>query len=354
MVAEQKALQLASRAPQPVARYEAPDIFQTGEMLARSGYFQDARDAAQTFVKILAGRELGIGDIAAMTGIYIVKGRVTLSANLMAALVKRSGRYNYRVVEMTDKGCEIEFFEDGQPVGRSSFHEHEARAAGLTGGDNWKKFPRNMYFARAMSNGVKWYCPDVSMAPIYTPDELGAQVDGESGEVIEARAETAARPYEESTPAETPKVAPLDEEALKKRAKGLVTRGLVVKKDNGYSVSDGAIRDSHTYLVTRGPEGHIRCTCPDNTTDPGVRCLHIVAVKQFIVSQQQPAEPPVDEGKESVRLRTLIYNEFARIGYSAEDIGDYMRKNEKFHGGTVLEVMSIDQLLKVMEGLEIK
>ena len=43
-----------------------------------------------------------------------------------------------------------------------------------------------MLFARAMSNGVRWYCPDVAMAPLYTPDELGAQVDGESGEVIEA------------------------------------------------------------------------------------------------------------------------------------------------------------------------
>ena len=43
-----------------------------------------------------------------------------------------------------------------------------------------------MLFARAMSNGVRWFCPDVAMTPLYTPAELSAQVDGESGEVIEA------------------------------------------------------------------------------------------------------------------------------------------------------------------------
>ena len=47
------------------------------------------------------------------------------------------------------------------------------------------KFPRNMLFARSLSNGVKWFCPDIFLgAPVYTPDELGATVD-EQGEVIE-------------------------------------------------------------------------------------------------------------------------------------------------------------------------
>jgi hypothetical protein len=345
MAASEKALTVAPRPLQQIARHEAPDIFQVGELLARSGYFLDAKDAAQAFVKVLAGRELGIGDIAAMTGIYIVKGKVSLSANLMAALVKRSGRYDYRVKRLDDKGCEIAFYDNGQPIGASTFTEEDARKAGL-GGDNWKKFPRNMYFARAMSNGVKFYCPDVSTAPIYTPEELGVLVDGESGEVVETQAEAPvqAEPAGDALPSEE----------LKARAKGLVSRGLVAKKDNGYSVSDGAIRDPHTYLVTRDAANQIICTCPEFAASPAVKCVHILAVKQLIVAQQQPAAPPVDEGKESARLRTLIYQEFGRLEYSAEDIGEYMQKNEKFHGGTVLEVMSIDQLLKVMEGLEIK
>lgn len=163
------------------------DTMMLGKLLAQSGYFADSRDAGQAVVKVLAGAELGFGPIASMTGINIIKGKVTLSANLIAAAIKRSGRYNYRVRKMTDTECEIVFFEGKDEIGVSTFTAKDAANAGLSG-DNWRKFPRNMLFARAISNGAKWYCPDLSGGPLYTPDELGAQVDGETGEVIDAPA----------------------------------------------------------------------------------------------------------------------------------------------------------------------
>lgn len=157
------------QAPAPAAL----DVMSLGKVLASSNYFADAKDAAQAVVKVLAGQEMGIGPIAAMTGIYIVKGRVSLSANLMAAQIKRSGRYNYRVAKLDDTGCELVFFEQGQEIGRSSFTKADAQAGGLwNSSDPWKKSPRNMLFARAMSNGAKWFCPDVFSGPVYTPDEL--------------------------------------------------------------------------------------------------------------------------------------------------------------------------------------
>lgn len=159
-------------------------LMDLGNVLARSGFFQDTKDAGQAIVKVLAGRELGFGPIASMTGVYIIKGKVALSANLMAAAIKRSGRYNYRVKVLTDTECTIEFSESGQPCGTSTFTAKDAAAAGL-GGDNWRKFPRNMLFARALSNGAKWYCPDLSGGPLYTPDELGANIDGDTGEVVD-------------------------------------------------------------------------------------------------------------------------------------------------------------------------
>jgi hypothetical protein len=181
--------------PHPVAvRREAGgtalDINQTltlGQVLARSGLFADSRDAAQAVVKVLAGQELGIGPIAAMTGINVIKGRVTLSANLMGAVIKRSGRYDYRVRKLTDTECQIDFIDKGEVIGTSTFTIEDARRAGLAGGDNWKRFPRNMLFARALSNGAKWYAPDVfGGSPPYTPDELDARVrlDPETGELL--------------------------------------------------------------------------------------------------------------------------------------------------------------------------
>jgi len=171
--------------------------------MAASGFFQDSRDAAQAVVKIMAGREMGFGPFAAMTGVYIIQGRPSIGANLMAAAVKKSGRYDYRVVEMTSEKCAIDFFQGKDVLGRSTFTLDEAKKAGTK---NLDKFPRNMLFARAMSNGCRWYCPDVfNGAAVYTPEELGANVN-EDGEVIE------------STFTATPATAPAEPPAQKQHA----------------------------------------------------------------------------------------------------------------------------------------
>jgi hypothetical protein len=161
--------------------FNLQDTLKLGEVLARSKRFADDVSPEQAVVKVLAGQELGFGPIASMTGIYVIKGRVTVSANMMAQAVKRSTKYDYRIAQMDDTVCEIAFFETGQELGRSVFTLEDARKAGT---QNIDKFPRNMLFARAMSNGVKWYCPDVFNTGVYTPEELGVPVDGE-GEIID-------------------------------------------------------------------------------------------------------------------------------------------------------------------------
>ena len=154
-----------------------------GEVFVKSRFFQDSQDAAQAIVKVMAGAELGFPPIASMTGVYIVKGKVSLSANLIAAAIKRSGRYTYRVRKLDDSGCVLEFFENGESIGKSSFTREDAQRAQLLGKETWRSFFRNMAFARALSNGAKWHCPDVFGGPVYTPEELGAETDGE-GELI--------------------------------------------------------------------------------------------------------------------------------------------------------------------------
>jgi hypothetical protein len=43
-----------------------------------------------------------------------------------------------------------------------------------------------MLFARAISNGVKWYCPDVFCGPVYVPEEMPeVTVDVQHVEVVE-------------------------------------------------------------------------------------------------------------------------------------------------------------------------
>ncbi|MDZ8240572.1 MAG: hypothetical protein RMZ69_26050 [Nostoc sp. ChiQUE01a] len=163
------------------------DLSRLSNMLAKSGFFADAKEAAQCGVKVLAGMELGFGAIAAMVGVHIINGKPSIGANLMAAAVKRSDKYDYRITHHDNDGCTIVFYENGEAIGESTFTRDDAIAADALSGKNghtWKKFPRNMMFNRAMSNGVRWYCPDIFAGSVtYTPEELDCEVDEEGNTV---------------------------------------------------------------------------------------------------------------------------------------------------------------------------
>jgi len=147
----------------------AQDALSIGKMFHESGMFSDIKSASQAVVKIMAGQELGIPPFAAMSGIHIIQGKPTIGAGLIASTVKGSGKYDYRVIESSEKVCSIDFYQSKEVIGNSTFTIEDAKKAGTK---NIDKFPKNMLFARAISNGVKWFCPDVFSGPVYTPEEM--------------------------------------------------------------------------------------------------------------------------------------------------------------------------------------
>jgi RecT family protein len=181
------------------------DLMTLGRVLVQSGFFKDTRAEAQAVVKVMAGAELGFGPIASMQGIYIVEGKVSLSAGLIAAAVQRSGRFSYRVREWTDDECRIEFFEGSESLGFGSFTAAEAQRAGLAGKGPWRSYPKAMLWARAMSQGARAHCPAVFNGGIYTPEELGEEVD-EEGRPVAIEAPEIKRPAD-AAPEITPTVA---------------------------------------------------------------------------------------------------------------------------------------------------
>jgi hypothetical protein len=171
---------------QPTPTGEPPvgpmtDPLAIGQVMARSGLFPDITRVSQAVVKVLAGRELGIGPFAAMSDIHIIEGKPVIGARILAALVRQSAVYDYEIVEWTNERCAIDFYRQGQKLEPTvTFTEDDARRAELNKPtrsgkpSNHMKFPRNMKFARAMSNGVGLHCPDLTAgASVYTPDELG-------------------------------------------------------------------------------------------------------------------------------------------------------------------------------------
>jgi len=160
------------------------DVSRVSRMFADSGLFTDAREAAQCGVKIMAGAAWGIDPFTAMVGIHIIQNKPTVSAGLMAAAIKGHPKYDYRVRERSDKACKIEFFEGTESLGTNVYTLDMAQRAGLLSNPTWKKYPEAMLFARCISSGMRTFCPDVFQATVYTPEELGANVDGD-GEIID-------------------------------------------------------------------------------------------------------------------------------------------------------------------------
>jgi hypothetical protein len=165
-------------------RQSFTEIMTMGDVFYKSGLFKDLQSAAQAVIKIQAGAELGLPAFASMSGINFISGKAVLGANLIATLVKNDPRYDYKVIKSDNSICEIAFYENGKECGRTSYTWEEATKAGLTNKDVWQKYPSDLLFARAISRGTRRFTPGVfGGAPIYTPEELGADTD-EDGNVI--------------------------------------------------------------------------------------------------------------------------------------------------------------------------
>jgi len=147
------------------------DPMTVAQVFKASGMFPDIQSEAAACAKIIIGRGLGLSDYDAMTGLHIIKGKAVLAANLMAASIKRAGKYDYRAT-CSDTACSIVFFGrtmEGkwEEIGTTEFTLEDARRAQL-GGDNWRKWPKAMLFARCISSGYKQHCPDaLGAAPVY-------------------------------------------------------------------------------------------------------------------------------------------------------------------------------------------
>lgn len=149
----------------------------------RSGMFSDIKDITGAMVKVLAGREMGLEPVQSMMSLYIVHDRIGIYAEALASKIKDDPNSRYKILEHTDEVCSIMFYEriDGawEECGPpSTFTAADAKKAGT---QNMGKFPRNMLFSRALSNGFRWYTPHLKLARLYTPEELEEVVANEIG-----------------------------------------------------------------------------------------------------------------------------------------------------------------------------
>lgn len=169
------------------SRSEINDLAVLSNHLAKSGRFRDSTSGYQAFAKLLFGRDLGLSATAAMTGVHIIEGKPEISANVQAQMVNTyvgpdGERYRYRVREHDTEHCKVEFFQrergkEWESLGFSEYTMADAKTAQLADKGTWKKHPRNMLFARAMSDGVAFLCPEVTNG-VRTYHEGEIDIDG--------------------------------------------------------------------------------------------------------------------------------------------------------------------------------
>jgi 5'-3' exonuclease len=133
----------------------------------------------QVLTVMLAGREMGLGAVTALRGIYVVKGKIAMGSNLMMGLVLSSGKCEYfDLVESTaTKATYATKRKGGRREVSMTFTIEQARQIGLLiqsrSGEptQWDKDPENMLRHRAASRLSRAVYPDI-VANCYLPDEL--------------------------------------------------------------------------------------------------------------------------------------------------------------------------------------
>lgn len=120
-------------------------------------------------VAVAMGQELGFKALQSLQLINVITGRPALSLNAYMALCRQHGG-KYEVVESSEKKCEVKVTR-GDETWTETFSLLDAQAQGLLSKSNWQKMPKQMLFARALSQAIRRLFADV-VNGLYSVEEL--------------------------------------------------------------------------------------------------------------------------------------------------------------------------------------
>lgn len=155
---------------------EIGNTLKLAKALHESGFLPRSVDTpAKATALIMTGREMGLGPMASIRSIAIVDGKPIVAADLQLGLFKRAGG-RARFTQLDDQGAVLALRHPNGDEHVESFTIADAKAAGLTGKDNWRKYPKAMLRSRVITAGLK----SVGFEPLagaYDPEELGVEVE---------------------------------------------------------------------------------------------------------------------------------------------------------------------------------
>jgi hypothetical protein len=158
--------------PGPVEEWQV--LKEKALFIAKSQFYSDLNGMEKAATIMMQGAELGLQPMAAVRNIHVIKGKPTLSAQLMAALVIKAGHPRIKILSHTETECKVSARRrDETDWQEYTFTMADASKAGLVARDGslWNKYPKNMLYSRAISNICKMVFPDI-FAGMYTPEEM--------------------------------------------------------------------------------------------------------------------------------------------------------------------------------------
>lgn len=155
-------------------------------MLVASKFLPKHIDTPEKAMAIaLKGLELGIPMMQSFSQIYILDGKTASLTELQNYLIRKNcPQAVIDLVERTNEVCKISTTRPGQKPAEFVFTIEDAKKAELMANPSWRKYPRNMLFARCFSEMARTVYPDCIAGISYTPEELGREVNAD-GEVID-------------------------------------------------------------------------------------------------------------------------------------------------------------------------
>ncbi len=125
------------------------------------------KSEADAILVLQFGAELGVSPMQALQGLHVVKGKVGADGDMLLGLIRRSNHCQWIAVSTEGSGDNLKAIVRSQRVGapeesRSEFTWVEAKAAGLTGSDTYKKYPKRMLTWRAVGYHSKDFYSDVA------------------------------------------------------------------------------------------------------------------------------------------------------------------------------------------------
>jgi len=147
------------------------DMLSMGNELVRTGFLPDhIKNGAQAAAIILAGRELGMPPMRALRSIFLVKGKITESADSQLARFKSDGG-RAKFTTLDDTRAVLWLKHPNGDEHAETFTMEDAKRAGLVSSGMYSKFSKAMLRSRAITAGLKsigWE----GGAGAYDPDEL--------------------------------------------------------------------------------------------------------------------------------------------------------------------------------------